>query len=143
MVTTIDPFPGSYAWWDGFGATAGRKNPHTGIDYPVRGGLPTPALVAGVVTDVRTTPWNGWCVTWQAADGVYVSYLHLSGFAVNAGDKVELGQTVGYVGNIKSKKFHLSTCSSVQDIQQSNRITFATRAAAVKQGYSPCRACRP
>ena len=53
------------------------------------------------------------------------------------------GQSVGYVGNIKSKKFHLSTCSSVQDIQQSNRITFATRAAAVKQGYSPCKACRP
>ena len=99
MVTTIDPFPRSYAWWDGFGATAGRKNPHTGIDYPVRGGLPTPALVAGVVTDVRTTPWNGTCVTWQAADGVHVSYLHLSGVAVNEGDKVELGQTVGYVGN--------------------------------------------
>ena len=53
------------------------------------------------------------------------------------------GQSVGYIGNIKSKKFHLSTCSSVQDIQQSNRITFATRAAAVKQGYSPCKACRP
>lgn len=53
------------------------------------------------------------------------------------------GQSVGYVGNIKSKKFHLSTCSSVQDIQQSNRITFATRAAAVKQGYSPCKVCRP
>ena len=51
--------------------------------------------------------------------------------------------SVGYIGNIKSKKFHLSTCSSVQDIQQSNRITFATRAAAVKQGYSPCKACRP
>ena len=44
---------------------------------------------------------------------------------------------------MKSKKFHLSTCSSVQDIQQSNRITFATRAAAVKQGYSPCKVCRP
>ena len=41
------------------------------------------------------------------------------------------GQSVGYIGNIKSKKFHLSTCSSVQDIQQSNRITFATRAAGV------------
>lgn len=53
------------------------------------------------------------------------------------------GQSVGYVGNIKSKKFHLSTCSSVQEIQQSNRITFATRAAAVKQGYSSCKACRP
>ena len=53
------------------------------------------------------------------------------------------GQLVGYIGNIKSKKFHLSTCSSVQDIQQSNRITFATRATAVKQGYSPCKACRP
>ena len=48
-----------------------------------------------------------------------------------------------FAKNIKSKKFHLSTCSSVQDIQQSNRITFATRAAAVKQGYSPCKVCRP
>lgn len=99
MIQTIDPFPGSYAHWDGFGATAGRKRPHTGIDYPVKGGLPTPALVAGVVTDVRTTAWNGTCVTWQAADGVYVSYLHMSGVAVNTGDVVKLGQTVGYVGD--------------------------------------------
>ena len=53
------------------------------------------------------------------------------------------GKADGYVGNMKSKKFHLSTCSNAQDIQQDNRITFATRAAAVKQGYTPCKICKP
>ena len=53
------------------------------------------------------------------------------------------GKSEGYVGNIKSKKFHLVTCSSIQDVQKENRITFATRAAAVKQGYSPCKICKP
>lgn len=49
----------------------------------------------------------------------------------------------GYIGNMKSKKFHTPDCTSVQDMDAKNRIVFATRAEAIRQGYTPCGNCKP
>lgn len=46
-----------------------------------------------------------------------------------------------YIGNINSRKFHLPTCASLPAEQ--NRIYFATREAAIVNGYNPCGSCKP
>ncbi len=44
-----------------------------------------------------------------------------------------------YIGNVKSKKFHLPTCSSLPG--EANRTYFDSYADAVDAGYSPCGNC--
>lgn len=46
-----------------------------------------------------------------------------------------------YIGNLNSKKFHLPTCGSLP--AEHNRIYFASREAAIADGYSPCDSCKP
>ncbi len=46
-----------------------------------------------------------------------------------------------YIGNIKTKKLHLSTCSALP--AEDNRVYFAAREAAISQGYTPCSICKP
>ena len=48
---------------------------------------------------------------------------------------------VPYIGNLKSKRFHFSTCSSAQRIKPKNRIKFHKKWDAFKAGYAPARNC--
>jgi micrococcal nuclease len=48
-----------------------------------------------------------------------------------------------YLGNLTSKKFHLSTCENAQKMRVSNRVSFYTREDAVDAGYVPCNICKP
>ena len=49
-----------------------------------------------------------------------------------------------YILNVKNKKFHLSTCSAVNDIAAANRQVFTgTRDKLIAKGYSPCGICKP
>ena len=49
-----------------------------------------------------------------------------------------------YILNVKNKKFHLSTCSAVNDIAAANRQDFTgTRDELIAKGYSPCGICKP
>ena len=49
-----------------------------------------------------------------------------------------------YVLNTKSMKFHRPTCSSVDDIANSNKQEVeATRDELISKGYSPCKQCNP
>lgn len=48
---------------------------------------------------------------------------------------------VYYVGNVKSKKFHLPSCTGLPKMD--NRIVFYSRANAVEAGFSPCGTCKP
>lgn len=48
-----------------------------------------------------------------------------------------------YVGNKNSGKFHYSFCSSVENMSEKNRVFFAGRNEALKEGYEPCGACNP
>jgi len=46
-----------------------------------------------------------------------------------------------YIGNPKTKKFHLPTCSYLP--AENNRVYFDTRQEAIDAGYSPCGHCKP
>ena len=46
-----------------------------------------------------------------------------------------------YIGNLKSKKFHLPACSALP--AENNRVYFASRETAIAQGYTPCSNCKP
>lgn len=48
-----------------------------------------------------------------------------------------------YIGNARSKVFHLSTCERAQKIAPQNRVQFGNREEALNAGYRPCRVCRP
>lgn len=48
---------------------------------------------------------------------------------------------VAYIGNLSSKKFHRPTCTSLP--AHKNQVLFASRAAAVEAGYTPCHICNP
>lgn len=48
-----------------------------------------------------------------------------------------------YIGNAKSKKFHHFDCTSVNDINEINKVRIATREEAVEEGYAPCQRCKP
>lgn len=51
---------------------------------------------------------------------------------------------ITYVLNTNTKKFHVTTCNSVDDIKESNRQDFSgTREEAISMGYDPCGRCKP
>jgi micrococcal nuclease len=53
------------------------------------------------------------------------------------------GSSGAYIGNARSKKFHVPSCSSVGDMAEHNKVAIKTRAEAVAGGYDPCGRCRP
>ena len=56
----------------------------------------------------------------------------------------ETEQTVRYVANMNTKKFHYPHCSSVKDIKPSNRWDFyGEREELIQKGYVPCKKCNP
>lgn len=50
-------------------------------------------------------------------------------------------ETAAFIGNVKSKKFHLPICPNLP--AEGNRIIFQTREEALAQGYTPCGGCNP
>ncbi len=59
-------------------------------------------------------------------------------------DDYETDGETTFIINKSSKKFHKPTCSSVEDIKESNReTTTKSRSALVSEGYSPCGSCNP
>jgi len=53
-------------------------------------------------------------------------------------------QSVSYILNTKSKKFHYSSCGSAKQISDSNKSTYSgSRDSLISQGYSPCGNCHP
>ena len=54
------------------------------------------------------------------------------------------GQQSEYVLNTNTKKFHLPGCSSVKEMDSSNRQDYSgSREELLKEGYEPCGRCRP
>lgn len=84
---------------DGWGSTAGRSNPHRGVDFPQPGGTPIPAVADGVV---RVTTFNGCLgnvIVLEHADGMFSGYAHLiAPSPLSVGAVVAKGETIGRVG---------------------------------------------
>ena len=48
-----------------------------------------------------------------------------------------------YIGNRRSRRFHLPTCSSARRIKSQNRIVFKKKWDAYREGYAPAGRCLP
>lgn len=56
----------------------------------------------------------------------------------------EVTDTITYVFNKRSMKFHLPTCESIATMSETNREDFTgTREEAIALGYAPCGQCKP
>ena len=72
---------------------------HNGIDIAAEAGTPVYAAADGVVYTTYEDEGLGTTVVIRHTDGYVTMYSSLDGnVAVSAGDEVELGQTIGYVG---------------------------------------------
>lgn len=49
----------------------------------------------------------------------------------------------GYVGNIRTGKFHVRGCRAERRMNESNRVYFNSRDEAINKGYVQCRICYP
>lgn len=53
-------------------------------------------------------------------------------------------ESIDYVVNTNTKKFHYPNCSSVKKIKDSNRMDYTgSRDDLISQGYVPCKNCNP
>lgn len=78
---------------------------HEGIDIFAARSTPVVAAVAGTVTRVNTTPIGGkvvWLLDRKRQQSLY--YAHLDSQLVQAGQRVEIGDTLGLVGNTGNAK---------------------------------------
>jgi murein DD-endopeptidase MepM/ murein hydrolase activator NlpD len=76
-----------------------RLRPHNGIDYYAPKGTPVYAAGAGTVTRSAYSAANGHHVFIQHTNSIVTKYLHFTSRAVQQGQKVRQGQTIGYVGS--------------------------------------------
>lgn len=83
-----------------FGAPrdAGARS-HHGIDIFAKRGTPVVAAAPGVVNRVNETPIGGRVVWLRDISGNSLYYAHLDSQAVSSGMRVDIGDTLGFVGN--------------------------------------------
>lgn len=72
---------------------------HTGIDFAAHKGTHVYAWKSGTVTQASYNGSYGNFISIKHDDGTVSRYAHLSGYNCKKGDKVEKGQTIGYVGS--------------------------------------------
>lgn len=84
---------------------------HNGVDLASSFGAKIMASASGTVIVSRNSGWNGGYgsyVVIKHSNGTQTLYAHLSGTAVSAGQNVDQGQTIGYMGSTgKSTGTHL------------------------------------
>lgn len=71
---------------------------HTGVDIGASFGTPVHATADGLVQFAGLGTGYGREVILNHGNGIETLYAHLSGFAVTAGQEVQRGQVIGYVG---------------------------------------------
>lgn len=76
------------------------------------------------------------------SDGKTIAFSSANNTNINTSDNInnELS-TVNYIGNTKSKKFHLPTCKNLP--KESNQISFSSKQEALDNGYQACGTCKP
>ena len=77
---------------------AGASTYHQGVDLSANAGTPIVASRGGTVTVATYSNSAGYYVTINHGDGYSSIYMHMSNYIVSAGQKVNQGQTIGYVG---------------------------------------------
>lgn len=86
------------------------SNTHTGLDFAGPSGSTIVSVAAGTVTSAGYAGAYGNRTIVTLEDGTEIWYCHQSRIAVNVGDKVGAGQTIGYTGstgNVTGPHLHL------------------------------------
>jgi hypothetical protein len=52
-------------------------------------------------------------------------------------------EEASYIGNANSYKFHSLDCSSVDQMNESNKVFLESRQEAIDKGFEPCQRCNP
>lgn len=78
--------------------TTGASSYHQGVDLSANAGTPIVASRGGTVTMATYGSSAGYYVTINHGDGYSSIYMHMTNYIVSAGQKVNQGQTIGYVG---------------------------------------------
>jgi murein DD-endopeptidase MepM/ murein hydrolase activator NlpD len=109
--TFIRPIPGAPIT-SGFGyrtdPITGQQAFHSGVDFGASCGTPIKAAGTGVVLSAGYNGGYGNATVINHGGGLGTLYGHQSAFAVSAGQRVEQGQVIGYVGSTgKSTGCHL------------------------------------
>lgn len=78
--------------------TAGASTYHQGVDLSANAGTPIVASRGGTVTIASYSNTAGYYVTINHGDGFSSVYMHMTNYIVSSGQKVNQGQTIGYVG---------------------------------------------
>lgn len=105
VVEILTPFPvaGKATYSNDWGAPRHNPSyhPHEGTDLFAARGTPVVASFGGRVSTREGTAIGGHSVTVTGADGTYLYYAHLDGFAPAAvpGAYVDAGTVIGYVGS--------------------------------------------
>lgn len=89
--------------------------------------------------------YNVYCYNVQP--GVEIDYTtgdsRENGEAGDSSSSSDAAETT-YILNTNSMKFHLPTCSSAEDISESNKETYSSnRDNLIDQGFEPCGRCNP
>ena len=96
---SASPVPGAVIG-AGFGQYGSWSRYHTGLDFRAGFGTEIKAVAAGVVSYAGNKgDWAGIHVAVQHAGGVTTMSSHMSSTAVRAGQTVQAGQVIGYVGS--------------------------------------------
>lgn len=74
---------------------------HYGVDFGMSIGTPVKAITGGTVLNTAWDPYGGGnTITIKETDGIHTQwYMHLSKFNVKKGQKISVGQIIGYSGN--------------------------------------------
>ncbi len=84
--------------------------------------------------------FNVYC--YNAQPGIEINYE--DGDSQEAEIQNISSKTEKFILNVNTKKFHTSSCASVENMEKSNRETFTgNRAELTAQGYEPCKRCNP
>ena len=105
----------------------GYVRPHNGVDLSAETGTPIYATRAGIVTQAATGAENGNFVRINHGDGFVTVYLHMDYYVVTSGQKVSMGQLIGYVGSTglsTSPHLHFSIVKNGTYVNPANYLNF-------------------
>ena len=105
----------------------GDKRFHSGVDLAGSEGSPIYAARSGTVTTATYNSTSGYYVTINHGDGYSSSYLHLTGYTVKVGQKVNRGQVIGYMGSTgvsTGPHLHFSIYYNGSTVNPANYIRF-------------------
>lgn len=87
---------------------------------------------------------NGTSISWFYGEGTQALAKARASSQNGQDNQRSPAQQSTYILNKNTKKFHLPDCSSVKQIQESNKEEYTgDRSQLIKDGYAPCRQCKP